>query len=208
MRTATRQVIGVRGSDPISQAGIESQLRTRPRLAVSANEADPIDAMVLTISADDAGLSHLRRLNRTTDAPVVVVVDDVDDAGVLRLIEEGASAVLRRTEATPEMLEEVVEKACRGEATLPGDLLGGLLRQVKRLQHNVLDPRGLNLSGLSTRELSVLTMVADGMNTRDIATELCYSERTIKNILQDIMRRFGLKNRSHAVAFAVREGLI
>ena len=41
-----------------------------------------------------------------------------------------------------------------------------------------------------------------------IAQELAYSERTIKNLIQDVTRRFGLRNRSHAVAYALRRGLI
>ena len=42
----------------------------------------------------------------------------------------------------------------------------------------------------------------------EIARELCYSQRTVKNILHDVTTRLQLRNRSHAVAYAVREGLI
>jgi DNA-binding NarL/FixJ family response regulator len=66
----------------------------------------------------------------------------------------------------------------------------------------------LTFSGLTDRETHVLRMVADGHDTAEIAQELCYSERTVKNILHDVTSRLQLKNRSHAVAFAVREGLI
>ncbi|MER5853903.1 DNA-binding response regulator, partial [Streptomyces sp. NPDC002012] len=44
--------------------------------------------------------------------------------------------------------------------------------------------------------------------TEVIATKLAYSERTIKNALQGVMTRYQLRNRSHAVAFAMRQGLI
>jgi DNA-binding NarL/FixJ family response regulator len=83
-----------------------------------------------------------------------------------------------------------------------------LLRQVRQVHQHVLVPKGLSFSGLSDREVEVLRLVADGRDTREIATELCYSERTIKNVIQDIVRRFGLRNRSHAVAFALRQGFI
>jgi DNA-binding NarL/FixJ family response regulator len=46
------------------------------------------------------------------------------------------------------------------------------------------------------------------MDTCQVATELSYSERTVKNILHDVTTRLQLRNRSHAVAYAVREGLI
>ena len=69
-------------------------------------------------------------------------------------------------------------------------------------------PRGLTISGLTEREVEVLRLVADGFDTAEIAKKLSYSERTIKNILHDVVSRFGLRNRAHAVAYALREGLI
>ena len=69
-------------------------------------------------------------------------------------------------------------------------------------------PRGLRASGMADREVRILRLVADGLDTREIAHELSYSERTVKNVLHDVTTRFHLKNRSHAVAYAVREGLI
>jgi DNA-binding NarL/FixJ family response regulator len=46
------------------------------------------------------------------------------------------------------------------------------------------------------------------MDTADIAFKLCYSERTVKNVIHDITTRHQLRNRAHAVAYAVRQGLI
>jgi len=51
-------------------------------------------------------------------------------------------------------------------------------------------------------------MLADGATTSEIARELSYSERTIKNAIQALTARLQLRNRSHAVAYAVRQGLI
>jgi DNA-binding NarL/FixJ family response regulator len=61
---------------------------------------------------------------------------------------------------------------------------------------------------LNPREVRVLRLVADGRPTYDIARELSYSERTVKNILHDVTNRLQLRNRAHAVAYALREGLI
>ncbi len=61
---------------------------------------------------------------------------------------------------------------------------------------------------LRPRERDVLLLVADGHSTREVARRLCYSERTIKNILQDLTTRFGLRNRTQAVAWALRNGWI
>ena len=62
--------------------------------------------------------------------------------------------------------------------------------------------------GLSTREAEVLRLVADGFDTTDIAQQLAYSESTIKGILAKLMARMDARNRCHAIAIAVRGGLI
>jgi len=54
----------------------------------------------------------------------------------------------------------------------------------------------------------VLRLVADGLETSEIASRLSYSERTIKKVLHEVMTRLQLRNRSHAVAYALRNGLI
>ena len=51
-------------------------------------------------------------------------------------------------------------------------------------------------------------LVADGLDTSEIALRMSYSERTVKNVLHDLTTRLQLRNRTHAVAYAVREGLI
>ncbi|MEP7020627.1 MAG: LuxR C-terminal-related transcriptional regulator [Pseudonocardiales bacterium] len=69
-------------------------------------------------------------------------------------------------------------------------------------------PRPLSIAGLSERERGVLSLVAEGYSTREVATQMAYSERTIKNIVQDITLRLNLRNRTQAVAYAVRSGWI
>jgi len=101
-----------------------------------------------------------------------------------------------------------VVHAAAGAGALPPDLLGRLLKQVGYLQRQILEPRGFRVSGLTDREIQVLRLVADGHNTAEIARQLAYSERTIKNVIQDVITRFQLRNRSHAVAYAVRQGFI
>ena len=48
----------------------------------------------------------------------------------------------------------------------------------------------------------------DGHQTREVAAELCYSERTIKNVLHDVVIKMNVRTRSQAVAQAVRQGMI
>ncbi|HWB72974.1 MAG TPA: helix-turn-helix transcriptional regulator [Egibacteraceae bacterium] len=61
---------------------------------------------------------------------------------------------------------------------------------------------------LNRREVEVLRLVAEGLDTAEIANHLSYSERTIKNVIHDATMRLNLRNRTHAVAYALRQGLI
>jgi DNA-binding NarL/FixJ family response regulator len=98
--------------------------------------------------------------------------------------------------------------AVDGDGTLAPDLLGRLMVQMSRLQRDVLAPRGIGPSGVTDRELDVLRLLADGLDTAEIAGRLAYSERTIKNIIHNLTSRLNLKNRLHAVSYAMKAGLI
>jgi DNA-binding NarL/FixJ family response regulator len=206
----SRISVYVYASDPISQAGVASQLRARPEIVVvdqAGIDAAQV-AVVVAEAVDDAVLRVLRAIQRGGIPRTVLVASLLDDASVVSAAEAGVSALMRRAEATPDRLVQVVVRVAAGEAEMPPDLLASLLGQVGKLQRQVLSPRGLTFSGLSEREIQVLRLVADGYDTAEIARRLSFSERTIKSILHDVTTRLQLRNRAHAVAYAVREGLI
>jgi DNA-binding NarL/FixJ family response regulator len=199
----------VHADDAILQAGLASQLRPRPEVrVVEAAEAERAQvALVVSDRVSEPALRLIRTLQRN-GTRMVLVVAELDDADLVAAVEAGVAGVVRRTEATPERLIGVVRSAAAGEGALPPDLLGRLLNQVGKLQRQVLWPRGLTFGGLADREIEVLRLVADGLDTAEIAAKLSYSQRTIKNILHDVTSRLHLRNRSHAVAYALRQGLI
>jgi len=196
--------------DPILQAGLASQLRHRPEVDVvgDAQVDEARVAVVVADGVDEETVRVLRALQRNGVPRLVLVASFLDGNDLVAAVEAGVSGVLRRSEATIDRLLAVVLSAAAGEGTVPPDLLGRLLDQVGRLQRQVLDPRGFTFAGLSGREIEVLRLVADGHDTKEIAVKLCYSERTVKNVLHEITTRLQLRNRSHAVAYAMREGLI
>ena len=198
------------GEDPISQAGVATQLRGRPEvLVVDGTDIDSAEvAVVIVDQMGDNTARTVHAVQRGGCPRVVLVVSELDDAGLLVAVETGVSGLLRRREATPERLAAAVTSAASGDGTLAPDLLGRLMAQMSRLQRDVLAPRGIGPAGLTDRERDVLRLLADGLDTAEIAAQLAYSERTIKNIIHDLTTRLNLKNRSHAVAYAVKSGLI
>jgi DNA-binding NarL/FixJ family response regulator len=200
----------IEAKDPITRLGMAGQLRGRPelRLLTESEAGEAAVAVVVVDGLSEQEVSELRRLHRRLPARLVLVPTDIDDSGMSAAVECGVVGVVRRTEASAERLAQVIVAAARGEGSVPADLLGRLLKQMGRLQREVLDPRGITLSVLTTREADVLRLLADGLETREIATKLSYSERTVKNVLHGLTTRLQLRNRAHAVAYALRHDLI
>ncbi|MFE5023395.1 response regulator transcription factor [Streptomyces sp. NPDC056656] len=63
-------------------------------------------------------------------------------------------------------------------------------------------------AGSHPRELDVLRLPAEGLSAAAISAELNYSQRTIKAMIQRILVRHGLRNRPHAVVYALRSKLL
>jgi len=103
---------------------------------------------------------------------------------------------------------QAVLAASRGDGDLPADLIGRLISQVGTLHRGAAGHPGAPSLGLAPREVDVLRLVADGLDTGEIAGKLSYSERTVKNVMHGLTTRLHLRNRAHAVAYALREGYI
>jgi DNA-binding NarL/FixJ family response regulator len=197
-------------SDPISLAGVVSQLRARPEVRVVEElDVDRADVAVVVADQLDEDTSRVvRALGRGERPRIVLVAINIDESTLVTAAELGVCGLLRRADATADALVRSITRVAAGEGELPPDLMALLLQQVGRLQRQVLAPRGLAFSGLSPREIEVLKLVAEGHDTTEIAATMCYSERTVKNVLHDLTTRLQLRNRTHAVAYAMREGLI
>jgi DNA-binding NarL/FixJ family response regulator len=206
---SARIPVRVWARDPISLAGLTSALVCRPELKiVEPGSGHARVALVAAENLDETVLSQLRTINAQGCTRTVLVITTLTDDDVLAVVDVGVSAIVWRWEATATWLSEVVVKAAAGRPTLPADVLSRLLKQIGRLNRQVLSPRGLTLNGLSAREIEVLRLAADGLDTEEIAHQLAYSQRTVTNVFHDITCRFHLRNRTHAVAYAIREGLI
>jgi DNA-binding NarL/FixJ family response regulator len=167
------------------------------------------DAAVVVLDSDfPGGRELIRQVREVTDAQVVVCAEAAQDDDVLAAIEAGAVGYLSKMSLTPESLAVSVRAAASGTGVMAGELLGTMLRGIQRRGEEDDADRPAPLSRLTQREQEVLRLVADGHPTREVAARLCYSERTIKNVIHDAVTKLNARTRSQAVALAVRDGLI
>ncbi|WP_326768979.1 LuxR C-terminal-related transcriptional regulator [Streptomyces sp. NBC_01591] len=202
--------VAVYAEDLILRTGVVHQLRPRPEIELIA-ESEADRAQVSLVVVDMVGeptVQLLQRLQRNTATRTGLVVGFFESGALQTMIECGVAAVLRRGEADQDSLLHLVTAMANGEGVLPGDLLGKLLTHVSSLQRTVLDPRGLSLSTLTAREAEMIRLVSEGYGTAEIAQKTSYSERTVKNVLHEVSTRLELRNRAHAVGYAMRHGLI
>ena len=145
-------------------------------------------------------------VREATGARVIVCSSDCGAGRACsRALQAGAVGFLRKDELTPETLAAAVRAAANGTGVVTPDLLEHLLAELAGERRRARRPVA---AALTDREQQVLALIAAGHPTREVAQELCYSERTVKNVLHDVVTKLNARSRSQAVAFAVREGLI
>jgi DNA-binding NarL/FixJ family response regulator len=199
--------VRIHADDPILRTGVVGQLRSWPEVRLLDSASPASVALVVCDRADARVVRLLRTLCDGGTRPVLVAAD-IDDAELVSAAEAGVAGMVRRGEATAERLVAAIRAAAAGEGSVPPDLLARLLDQVGRLHRRVPSPRGPTVAGLAEREIDVLRLLAEGLGTVEIAEKLGYSERTVKNVLHGATVRLRLRNRCHAVAYALRRGVI
>ncbi|MFD4577994.1 DNA-binding response regulator [Streptomyces sp. NPDC058417] len=197
--------VGVVALDPVLETGTRMTLLACPELTV----CDLQDARVAVLTVDLLGpaeLDMVRTVRAHPHSPAVVLVAGALASGdALHALAAGARGLLPRREADAARLAHAVLAAARDDCTLPPDLLDQILDRPAPARHG---GDGWRDRMLSDRERSVLRLVADGHETAEIAQRLCYSPRTVTTVVHDITQRFRLRNRAHAVAYALRAGLL
>jgi DNA-binding NarL/FixJ family response regulator len=180
--------------------GVESVEDAWRHADLASSEVILVDALALDARAFIAAVHESLRV------PAIACGARWRREDVVAMVECGAVGVLHKETLTPDGLEVGIRATLQGAGILPPDLLTGLLAAARGDEGTLLPSRPS--APLTTREEQVLRLIADGHATREVAAELCYSERTVKNVLHDVTTKLGARTRSHAVAHALRTGLI
>jgi DNA-binding NarL/FixJ family response regulator len=199
--------------DVLTEEGAVARLSLYQEIAVQTLGAERAADVVLMLATVVTGnllnrLEQLRHDHQKPDLPVVLVADELPEHSMLRAINCGVVSLLRRDEMNFNRIVRNIVAVVPGHCNLSRGMQGHLLQHMTIVRDRVLRPCGLDLHGLTAKEIEVLTLLADGLTTRQLAAKLCCSERTVKGTIHEVVTRLKLSNRTHAVAYALRSGVL
>jgi NarL family two-component system response regulator YdfI len=121
---------------------------------------------------------------------------------MLRGLQAGARGYLLK-DTDRNTLFDTIRAAARGETLLKPEIMARVLSQANTAKKESNEP-----VNLTDRELEVLAAVARGERSKEIASHLGISERTIKAHLASIYNKLGVDSRAAAIAVAAQKGLL
>lgn len=152
------------------------------------------------------GIAVTHQINREfPDTAVIIVTMHRQDQQVLQAIKSGARGYLLKTASSQE-LAATIRQVHAGQVQIEPTLTGTIVSEFRRLSH--LGSHGSQMADLSEKEIDILRCVAMGLSNKEIAEQLAYSEKTVKNYLSAIFQKLGIRDRTQAAILAFRHGLI
>jgi DNA-binding NarL/FixJ family response regulator len=169
------------------------------RVDPSEVSSSDLSADVLIIEVDDLGEYDWRALAELPIPSLLVI-----DVGSSRLVTSALRAGIRgaiSSDATSQEIEGAVHAVNAGLVATTPTFLTEILPEPQIFAEELAEP-------LSTRELEVLDLLAEGLSNKLIAHRLNISEHTVKTHVASIFAKLGASSRTEAVSQAVRRGLV
>lgn len=195
---------------PVVRAGLRTMLGTQPDFLLVGEASTGSEAVEQVVrlrpdvvlmdlrlpGLDGAAATAQIRAHRLTTA-VLILTTYESTVDILRAIEAGATGYLLKDAQSEELLA-AIRTVAQGKAVLAPNV-------ATRLVHQVSKPAKM---ALSTRELEVLTLVAQGASNKEIAHTLHLSEATVKSHLLHLFGKLEVSDRTAAVMVALERKLL
>jgi DNA-binding NarL/FixJ family response regulator len=192
---------------PLLREGIAAVINSQQDMQVIADASSAQDALQqYRKHRPDVTLMDLRLPDKSgidtmiairtefPEARVIILTTFEGDVEIQRALEAGARAYLLKSMPPKELLE-VIRQVHAGKKRVPPQLAAQLAEHMSD-------------EALTTREIEVLSQIAEGNRNRDIGQKLFITEETVKVHIKHIMEKLGASDRTQAVAIAIRRGII
>jgi DNA-binding NarL/FixJ family response regulator len=174
-----------------------------PRRLSSAFEETHPDVVVIEPSMGQRGVAFAEIEALVTahpDAPVLVLTSDLSPVVVETALEFGCMGIVPKT-CSVDALGKALRAVATGERHLHPRALAALLQRRQAIESARAH------TALSARELTVLSLAADGMTNAQIGAELTIAPDTVKTHIARVLDKLAARDRTQAVAKALRLGL-
>ncbi|MGI9061045.1 MAG: response regulator transcription factor [Ktedonobacteraceae bacterium] len=152
------------------------------------------------------GIAVTRQLSHEFPTVAVLILTMFrDHQQVLLAMKNGAKGYLLKNASSQEVVQAIRTVHGGGMYIEPG-MTGAIVHEFRRLSN--ANASGQSLDTLSEKEVEILRYVATGMSNKEIAEQLSYSEKTVKNYLSVIFQKLGIRDRTQAAIFALRQGIL
>ncbi len=149
------------------------------------------------------GVEATRRLrDLLPEAKVLILTVHADDVHVFQGIKAGATGYLLK-DCTPEDLSRAIETVHAGDTIMAPEIARKML-----LAFEQADKEEPSAPTLTERETEIVTALARGAGNKQIARSLNISEKTVRNHVSNIYKKLHIYDRTQAVLYAIREGLV
>ena len=136
---------------------------------------------------------------------IVIVTVSHEEADLFEAIKSGAEGYLLK-DMSEEDFARTINGIAEGEAPLSSGLATKILEEFGRISRD--EARDQDRDALTKREGEVLQLVTEGATNREIGAALFITESTVSFHMKNILAKLHARNRSEAVAYAIRSGLV
>jgi DNA-binding NarL/FixJ family response regulator len=216
MTVATRAVrVLIVDDQTLFRAGLSRLLNEDPRVEVIAQAADGADAAKLAAKhKPDVVLMDLKMpvldgieatrqiIEANPEVKVLVLTTFETDSQVIQALKAGASGYVLKDSTADAIVSSIV-------AVMSGEkvMASAVANRVLEMLTGTTTPKEF-YDGLTNREIEILKLLANGMANKQIAFRLKISEKTVRNHVSNTYEKLGIYDRSQAVLYAVRKGLV
>jgi two-component system, NarL family, response regulator DegU len=204
----------------LMRQGIKSLLEKRENIelvgeASSAQEAtevtDGLSPDVILLDQDMPGLDSVEAIKlikeQVPKAEIIVLAEWTDEEKAFRSLEAGATGYVLK-DINLDNLIHAIEGVCNDRTLMHPRVARQLVERFRVLAREKNGTDSLHLGGLTTRELEILLEMTKGATDREIARRIFVSPTTVKSHIRSIFRKIGAKNRTQAVVYVLKNGLV